>query len=189
MSNNMSLIILEVVNFWYSPEVQPLWFVKDPEFDETIRQHFSAAYDLAVSKYKNKLLSDIRTGKEALGLVIIFDQFSRNMFRDTAKAFATDDLALKIAKLAVEKRYDREFTNPAHYNFLYMPYMHSENLQDQEEGIRLFSMIPGNSMTVSYAQQHKDIIERFGRFPHRNQALGRVSTPSELKFLNEFGGF
>jgi uncharacterized protein (DUF924 family) len=111
------------------------------------------------------------------------------MFRNTPKAFATDELALKISKMAVEKGLDRELAQTAHYNFLYMPFMHSENLDDQEEGIRLFSSIPGNDMTISYARQHRDIIARFGRFPHRNKVLGRESTPKEEAFMKEFAGF
>lgn len=186
---NMSIMIMETLEFWFSPQVEPLWFVKDSQFDETIRERFGKIYEYVVSKYENKLLTDIRTGQEALALVIILDQFSRNMFRDTSQAFATDELALKIAKMAVEKKYDRQFTSLAHHNFLYMPYMHSENIKDQEEGIRLFSMLPGNAMTISYAQQHRDIIAKFGRFPHRNKALGRESTSAEVAFLKEFGGF
>lgn len=178
-----------IIEFWFSVEAQPFWFLKDADFDETIRNRFEKVYEESVLQFKDGKISNIKTGKEALAVVIVLDQFSRNMFRDTPKAFATDDIALKISKMAVEKGLDRELTAAVHYNFLYMPFMHSENLEDQEEGIRLFSLIPGNEQTVSYARHHRDIIAKFGRFPHRNKILGRVSTPEEVEFEKVFGGF
>lgn len=180
---------MSVTNFWFSSEVQPFWFLKDSDFDENLRQRFGKVYEEAVSKFKEGKFEDVKTAEEALSYVIVLDQFSRNMFRDTPKAFATDDMALTIAKMAVEKGLDRELTSAAHHNFLYMPYMHSENLMDQEDGIRLFSTLPGNEQAVSYARQHRDIIIQFGRFPHRNKILGRVSTPEEIEFEKVFGGF
>lgn len=186
----MNVILTQLVlNFWFSSEAEPLWFMKDPQFDESIRKQFGSIYEEALKKYQGGDFTDIKTGKEALALVILFDQFSRNMFRDTPKAFAADELALKISKLAVAKGLDRELIDNAQHNFLYMPFMHSENLSDQEEGIRVFSSIAGNDMTISYARQHRDIIARFGRFPHRNKVLGRISTAEEEDFLKEFAGF
>ena len=127
--------------------------------------------------------------EEALAFVIILDQFPRNMFRDTPEAFASDDLALSLSKNVICKGFEKELPSSAHYNFLYMPFMHSENLNDQEEGIRLFASIPGNEQTVAYAKHHRDIIAQFGRFPHRNKILGRSSTPEEQEHLKEFQGF
>jgi uncharacterized protein (DUF924 family) len=127
--------------------------------------------------------------EDALSFIIALDQFPRNMFRDTPKAFATDGLALSLSKNVRQKNFETVLASPAHYNFLYMPFMHSENLEDQEEGIRLFSSIPGNDRTVAYAILHRDIIARFGRFPHRNKTLGRSSTAEEIDYLKEFQGF
>ena len=127
--------------------------------------------------------------EEALSFIITLDQFPRNMFRDTPQAFATDSLALALSKSASQRSFEKKLPSSDHYNFLYMPFMHSENLEDQEEGIRLFSSIPGNELTVDYAKQHRDIIARFGRFPHRNKILGRSSTVEEQQYLKEFKGF
>lgn len=180
---------MKIIDFWFSPKVQLFWFVKDNDFDETIRQRFEKAYHEVILKFKDGKLDALKSGEDALACVIVLDQFSRNMFRDTPKAFATDDLALKISKMAIQKGLDRELPSSAHSNFLYMPFMHSENLDDQEEGIRLFSLIPRNEQTVAYARQHRDIIARFGRFPHRNKILGRISTPEEIEFQKKFQGF
>ncbi len=189
MSHKSLSAAMDIVSFWFSAEVQPFWFMKDKDFDQTIRQRFEKAYNEAAVKFKDGIPDGITGGQEALAFVIVFDQFSRNMFRDTPKAFATDDLALRISKMAVQKGLERELPSSAHHNFLYMPFMHSEELRDQEEGIRLFSLLPGNDQTIAYARQHRDIIGRFGRFPHRNKILGRMSTPEEAEFLREFPGF
>ncbi|MBX9804775.1 MAG: DUF924 domain-containing protein [Alphaproteobacteria bacterium] len=180
---------VSVLDFWFSPEVQPNWFIKDPSFDEEIRNRFLKEYEEIIAKFKDGKVDGIKDARQALSYVIVLDQFSRNMFRDKAEAFATDDLALNIAKYTVEKELDLELTEGEQYNFLYMPYMHSENLDEQEEGIRLFSRIPGNEQTVEFAVKHRDIIARFGRFPHRNVLLGRPSTPEEVDFMLEFFGF
>jgi len=111
------------------------------------------------------------------------------MFRDTPQAFATDVIALQIAKNAIQRGYDQELASVKQRNFLYMPFMHSENLIDQEEGIRFFSHIPDNDQTVMYAKHHRDIICQFGRFPHRNKILGRESTWAEIEYLKQFSGF
>ena len=189
MTNKNFVHSKEILDFWFSSEVEPFWFVKDTEFDETIRKRFGKRYEEVALGAKNGNLKDFKTGKEALALIIVLDQFSRNMFRDSPQAFATDEAALSLAKLAVEKGVDGELTTVEQHNFLYMPFMHSENLEDQEEGIRLFSLIPGNANAISYSRQHRDIIARFGRFPHRNKVLGRPSTPEEVDFNKEFGGF
>ena len=179
-----------IVAFWFSPEVQPLWFEKNPEFDEAIRRYFGNIYQELVQKLRDEDLDTLDVDlEEALAWVIALDQFPRNMFRDTPQAFTTDDLALSLAKTMSRKNFEKKLPSSAHYNFLYMPFMHSENLEDQEEGIRLFSSIPENERTVSYAKLHRDIIARFGRFPHRNKLLARPSTVEEIHFLKEFQGF
>ncbi|MGV8948594.1 MAG: DUF924 family protein [Candidatus Paracaedibacter sp.] len=180
----------EIVPYWFSPEVQPLWFEKNPEFDDSIRRHFGDTYQQVIKALKGLDLDKLDVGlNEALSLIILLDQFPRNMFRDKPEAFATDNLALSLSKTISRKIFETELSSAAHYNFLYMPFMHSENLKDQEEGIRLFSSIPGNDYTVSYAKLHRDIIAQFGRFPHRNKILGRASTAEEIDYLEEFQGF
>ena len=180
----------EIVTFWFSPEAQPLWFEKNPAFDESIRRRFVRTYEELAQKLRGEDLDTLDVGlDEALSLIIALDQFPRNMFRDTPQAFTTDDLALSLAKTMSRKSFEAKLPSSAHYNFLYMPFMHSENLEDQEEGIRLFSSIPENERTVSYAKLHRDIIARFGRFPHRNKILERPSTMEEIDFLKEFQGF
>jgi len=181
---------MEIVPFWFSPEVQPLWFEKNPDFDESIRCRFGHTYQELVRKLRSKELDEREISlEEALSIIIALDQFPRNMFRDTPQAFATDSLALALSKSISQKSSEKKLPSSAHYNFLYMPFMHSENLEDQEEGIRLFSDILENEQTVDYAKQHRDIIARFGRFPHRNKILGRPSTTEEQEYLKEFRGF
>jgi len=189
MSYQSLPVSMGILDFWFSPEVEPFWFVKDRDFDENLTKRFGKIYEEASLTFNQEKLDKLKSGEEALALVLIFDQLSRNMFRDTPKAFSTDDIALNISKKAVEKGLDGQLSSKIQRNFLYMPFMHSESLEDQKEGIRLFSTIPENEQTVTYAQQHKDIIARFGRFPHRNKVLGRISTADEVEFEKVFGGF
>ncbi len=176
-----------ILDFWFAPDVQPNWFVKDSAFDDDIRHRFGKIFQEVVETVGNG--KELKSGEEALTFVIVLDQFSRNMFRGSSQAFATDEMAIHLSKAAIKKGLDKELSSAAHANFLYMPFMHSENLEDQEEGIHLFSRISDNNQTVAYAKQHRDIIARFGRFPHRNEILGRISTPAEMEFLKEFQGF
>ena len=178
----------DILSFWFSPETEPKWFVKDPTFDESIRELFGLIYEEMLAESNKPLINEISKATDALAGVIILDQFPRNMFRDTPQAFATDPMAISLAKAAIVKGLDQHLT-PIQRNFLYMPFMHSESLADQEEGVRLFSSQPSNDYTVAYAIQHRDIIKEFGRFPHRNAVLGRKSTPEELKFLTDHPGF
>lgn len=181
---------MRIIDFWFSSEVQPLWFDKNPDFDEVVRLRFGDIYHELVRKLRDEGLDTLNVDLEdALAFVIILDQLPRNMFRDTPEAFASDDLALSLSKTIIRKGIEEKLPSSAHYNFLYMPFMHSESLNDQEEGIRLFSSIPGNEQTVAYANHHRDIIAQFGRFPHRNKILGRSSTPEEQEYLKDFQGF
>lgn len=115
----------------------------------------------------------------------MLDQFSRNIYRHTPLAFAYDDLALALAREAVEKGMDKALI-PAHKAFLYMPYMHSESIPVHKVALRLFGQ-PGLEANLEYEKKHKTIIDRFGRYPHRNHVLGRLSTPEELEFLKQPG--
>lgn len=172
----------DVLAFWFGPEpleTRVVWFQKDPEFDAQITDKFGAAYKKSAT---GKLDALACAPLGCLALVIMLDQFPRNMFRDEPRAYATDEKALGLTKAAIESGFDREMTD-LQRQFLYMPYQHSEVLEDQKRSVDLFKTVDAN--THEYAIRHLEIIERFGRFPHRNAVLGRESTPAEMKFLSE----
>ena len=172
----------EVVSFWR--EAGPdRWFNKDTAFDEEIRQRFLDTYeDAAAGEFSDWEQS----AQGALALLILLDQFPRNMFRGEARAFATDPLARAIAAGAIIRGFDGQV--PAELRvFFYLPFEHSEELADQERGIAFFKAI-GDDENLKWAELHADIIRRFGRFPHRNAILGRATTPEEQGFLDG-GGF
>jgi uncharacterized protein (DUF924 family) len=172
----------EVIDFWFRALPREAWFRKDADVDRKIRDRFLALYDeLAVCTADNLSAS----ADKALAAVIVLDQFPRNMFRDTANAFATDGLALAIARQAIASGLDQEL--PAEQRiFLYLPFEHSEALADQLRCIDLTEKL-GEAEYARYARLHHDVIARFGRFPHRNALLGRASTPDEEAFLKEPG--
>jgi uncharacterized protein (DUF924 family) len=171
-----------VLSFWR--EAGPgRWYDADPEFDALIRARFLATHKAAAA---GKLAAGERTPEGALALLIALDQFPRNMFRGAARAFAADPLALAAAKRAIERGFDRAFPMPER-NFFHLPFEHSENLADQERNLAL-CQAAGDADAIKWAKLHHDVIRRFGRFPHRNEVLGRASTPEEIAFL-EAGGF
>jgi uncharacterized protein (DUF924 family) len=173
--------IARILDFWFASE--GLWFAKDDAFDETIRQRFAADHERAAAGG----LADWReTPDGCLALIVLLDQFSRNMFRGTARAFATDALALGIAETAVERGFDQAVA-PERRPFVYMPFMHSEDIEPQSRCVELFAAMGGNSKGLEYAIKHREIIERFGRFPHRNEILGRTTTTEETAFLETPG--
>ena len=168
---------LQIIDFWFANKAK--WFAKDPNFDLEIKEKFLAVFDLGISGHlKHWELNP----SSMLALIIVLDQFSRNMFRDSAKAFSADELACSLAKKAVQLGFDQLLDNDEQRKFLYMPFMHSESVADQALSVALFSKMNDNE-TLKYAKAHQDIIDRFGRFPHRNQLLGRVSSTQELEFL------
>ncbi len=170
----------DVIEFWFK-EIDPKkWFSKDVIFDGLVKDRFLSTYKAAQS---SKLTEWRETPMGRLAEIIVLDQFPRNMFRDSALAFSTDSLALKNAQEAVGVNADQKLS-PSERAFLYMPFMHSEELKIHEEAIRLFSQT-GLENNLKFEILHKKIIERFGRFPHRNQILGRKSTSEELAFLKE----
>ena len=176
----------EVLEFWFgnppSGDFQPWWFQSSSETDEKITSRFQDIYhDVEAGKYKDQLQS----AEDYLAQIIVLDQFSRNMFRGHAQAFAADPQALTLAKEAVARGFDQQLPSGMRA-FMYLPYEHSEDRADQAESIRLFTAL-GDENALQYARAHQVIIERFGRYPHRNQALGRVSTVEELVFLQEPG--
>lgn len=171
----------EVARFWHEAGPES-WFRKDDAFDAEFRQRFEALHFEAAAR---KLDHWAETAEGALALLILLDQFPRNAFRGTAHMFATDPLALHFARLAVERGFDAE-VEPELRPFFYLPFMHSEDLDDQLRCVELCRPLPGD--TLKYAEDHADIIRRFGRFPHRNPALARTTTGEERTFLDD-GGF
>ena len=191
--SHTSLKVNEVLDFWFgrsnSPEfgkIQKKWFEKDLAFDEEVRSGFLSQYELAAS---GQLDSWQESPENCLALIILLDQFPRNMFRGTPQAFATDSKALAAAERAVENKFDRQLL-PVQRWFIYLPFEHSENLEHQQKSVELFSNLQGETdseLVINYAIRHLEVIERFGRFPHRNQILGRETTPAEAEFLKQPG--
>jgi uncharacterized protein (DUF924 family) len=159
------------------------WYKQSDAFDAEVRRRFLALWQKAAA---GELASWENSDDGALALVIVLDQFPRNMFRGTPQAFASDALARDVARRAIERGTDRRI-DPVLLEFLYMPFMHSEHLPDQLHCVALFQSTD-NTENLKYAREHADIIRRFGRFPHRNRLLGRDSTEEEQAFLDE-GGF
>ena len=164
----------DVLKFWFGLNKEQ-WWRGGPELDHRIKQNFLELWAEKRQLPVERFLDDPLT---ALAGVILFDQFPRNMFRGSAEQFATDHLALAIAKAAVDKGFDEELA-PQERGFLYMPFQHSENLADQNRGVLLFTELSDDEQ-LGYAKKHRDIIERFGRFPHRNAILGRAPRADEL---------
>ncbi len=172
----------EILNFWFE-EIDPSkWWKKDSDFDQDIINRFS---DIHAQACACELYHWRETAKGRLAEIIVLDQFSRNMFRDSALAFASDPLALALSQEAVSLGLDAELSS-VERSFLYMPYMHSESLAIHEVAAHLFKE-NGVESNYEFELKHKVIIERFGRYPHRNDLLGRASTPDEQTFLNEPG--
>jgi len=172
----------DVLAFWRTAGPDK-WFENDALFDAEIARRFSALWHAAG---EGKLRTWEDTAEGALALVIVLDQFPRNMFRADGRCYATDDLARSVADRAIRCGFDRRVPRDER-QFFYLPLMHSENLADQERCLAL-ARDCGDDGFMKYAEQHADIIRRFGRFPHRNLALGRATTPEEQAFL-ERGGF
>ena len=164
----------DVLKFWFGLDPKQ-WWKSDPALDHRIKQRFVKLWAEKRQLPAEAFLADPLT---ALAAVILFDQLPRNMFRGDAEQFATDPLALAIAKGAVDRRFDDEL-QPRERGFLYMPFQHSEDLDDQNRSILLFTKL-GDDFQLGYAKKHHDIIERFGRFPHRNAMLGRTPRAEEL---------
>jgi uncharacterized protein (DUF924 family) len=171
----------DVVTFWREAGFDR-WFTKDEAFDAEIKRRFLPTYEAAAG---GKLRDWENTAEGALALLILLDQFPRNMFRGDKRAFAADPLARAVTAGALIKGYDAQVGDMR--AFFYLPFEHSEDLADQERGVALYTAA-GDADGLKWAKLHADIIRKFGRFPHRNAALGRTTTPDERKFLDE-GGF
>ncbi len=164
----------DVLTFWFGLDTEQ-WWRGPPELDEEIRRRFRSLWEEKRGLPANSFLDDPLT---ALAAVILFDQFPRNMFRGHADQYSTDTLALAIARGAVDRGLD-ETLRPRERAFLYMPFQHSETLDDQDRALLLFTRL-GDDRQVRYARLHRDIIARFGRFPHRNAILGRAPREDEI---------
>jgi uncharacterized protein (DUF924 family) len=163
----------EVLDFWFSRDKEAWWQASDA-FDDEIRERFGIEW----ARQSRRQVSDfVGSPDEALAAVILFDQFPRNMFRGHADQFATDHLALAIAREAIARGYD-DGMDKVRRGFLYMPFQHSEDLKDQVQSLLLFTAL-GDAEMLHYARLHHEVIEKFGRFPHRNAALGRKPTAME----------
>ncbi|WP_026874002.1 DUF924 family protein [Inquilinus limosus] len=177
----------DVLTFWFEQSGKDRWFSGDAGFDAEIRARFlTLQEEAAAGRHDDWAASPLG----AVALCIVLDQFPRNLFRGTPRAFATDPQALATAKAAVEQGFDKD---PAltddHRLFLYLPFEHSEDLADQQRSVELQTAGLSDPGYIDYARRHLAVIERFGRFPHRNLILGRITTPEEEAYLAEHGGF
>lgn len=171
-----------VLDFWFKESTPRQWFARSDDFDRLIATRFSAVHSAAAS---GELQVWRATADGRLAEIIVLDQFSRNLFRDDPRAFACDGMALVLAQTAVECGADLELP-VARRAFLYMPYMHSESALIHTHAVRLFSQ-PGLESNLDFELRHKAIIDRFGRYPHRNAVLGRASSENEIAFLQTPG--
>lgn len=180
---------LELLQFWFGEPRgarRKRWFEKDPALDAEIRARYLALYEALARGEHAEWLED---AERCLARIVVLDQFPRNMFRGTPRAFATDPLALQAARHAVSQGYDHGLL-PVERQFIYLPFEHSEALEDQERACELCQPLAAFAETddaYRYALAHRDIVARFGRFPHRNAILGRAGTPEELEFLEQPG--
>ncbi len=177
----------EILDFWFAGDPfvrRAVWFEKNDAFDLACRG-FAAAHEAAK---RGELDHWTTTANGTLALLILLDQLSRNLHRGHPEAFAADAAARVIAAAAIAKGHDKALT-PVQRMFIYLPFEHSEGLADQDSSVALFETLRGElgGETLDYAARHRDVIRRFGRFPHRNAVLGRVNTPEEVAYLAEPG--
>lgn len=173
-----------ILDFWFKELTQEQWFAPNTELDQKIRSRFG---DLLESAKRGELFPWRESAQGRLAEIILLDQFSRNVYRGTPNAFAADTHALILSQEMVLLKLDQKLSLNER-SFCYMPYMHSESRLIHEEAMKLFAF-PGLEFNLKFEIAHKDIIDRFGRYPHRNQILGRESTPEELEFLKTHSGF
>jgi uncharacterized protein (DUF924 family) len=172
----------DIIQFWFSPETRPHWFVASDAFDAEVRERFG---DYSERASAGELDDWARTPEGSLALILLLDQVPRNIHRHTAEAFRSDGKALALAKKAVSVGFDKGVGQDERL-FFYLPFQHAEDRAIQDEAVRLVEAL-GNEENANYARRHRDIIHRFGRFPHRNAQLGRTSTEEEIEFLKQPG--
>ncbi|MDE0113391.1 MAG: DUF924 domain-containing protein [Albidovulum sp.] len=172
-----------VLSFWVDDIGPKGWYFGGDKIDAKIRKRFRPLWDALMSdEYSDWGLSP----KGALARIIVLDQFSRNMFRDSAKSFEADERALRFAGMAIQAGHDMEIPEPER-QFFYLPYMHSEDLDVQDQCVRLFESNTNNAENLLHAKAHREVIARFGRFPYRNEALGRESSVEEADWMAQGG--
>jgi uncharacterized protein (DUF924 family) len=174
----------KIIDFWFADDVRKLWFNSTAEFDRSLRERFD---DVLKQADQGELDHWMETAAGCLALVIILDQFPLNMFRGNAQSFATEARSREVARVAIEDGFDKILA-AEQQAFLYMPFMHSEDLADQQLALELFAQ-PGMESNLRFARHHHAIVETYGRFPHRNAVLGRTSTAAEIEYLNSREAF
>ncbi len=185
---NVPITANDILKFWFSVAVQTAWFNSTPALDNEIKNRFESLWRQVQENQQANILADWSQSPEgALALCILLDQFPLNMFRGKPSSFQTELLAITVAKQAIKNGFDQQIPSEQ-LMFLYMPLMHSEALEDQNQSVELFSKA-GLSQNIRFAQHHRELIKCFGRFPHRNVILGRTSTPEEVIYLNSKEAF
>jgi uncharacterized protein (DUF924 family) len=174
----------ELLTFWFSEPVCSHWFSSTPELDQEIGDRFESLWGLASDGHLDHWMT---TAEGCLALVILLDQFPLNMFRGQPESFQTEAQARSVAGFAIKRGFDA-LLEPAQCAFLYMPFMHSESLEDQDRSVALYEQA-GLGNNLAFAKHHREIVRQFGRFPHRNAILGRASNPEELQYLVSEGAF
>jgi uncharacterized protein (DUF924 family) len=174
----------DILDFWYAEEMRSKWFASTPQLDAAIKEQFEPIWEAAL---RGELDDWLNSADGCLALAIILDQLPLNMFRGTAKRFASEAKSRDAARHAIGQGFDKQI-DPARLAFLYMPFMHSENLADQDLSVELFEAA-GLENNLRFAKHHREIVRRFGRFPHRNAILGRAGTPEELDYLHSKEAF
>lgn len=175
----------DVIDFWFAEGSQANWWEQSDVFDGLIQSKFLELWEAACEGHLDNWMD---TPEGALALIIVLDQFTRNLNRNSAAAFAQDEKALRLADIAIKAGLDMAL-DPDQRRFIYMPLEHSEDLQDQINCLSYMKERVGDGQAVIYAEKHLEVIEKFGRFPHRNKVLGRDSTMAELAWLDQNGGF
>jgi uncharacterized protein (DUF924 family) len=173
----------DIIGFWFAAAARPRWFVRSDEFDQTVRERFGELHARAAAGGLDEWAS---TPHGALALILLLDQVPRHMFRRLPEAFATDAKAREVSRAAIEAGHDQDLTQEERL-FMYLPLEHSEELADQDRCVELMRKLDQEPSWLDYAVRHRDIIARFGRFPHRNAVLGRDSTDEECEFLAQPG--
>ena len=176
--------INDILVFWFAPANKPRWFKREDAFDDEIRRRFEPLHERAAA---GRLAAWQNSPDGTLGLLLCLDQFPRNIYRGTARAFATDAKARAVADWAVDRGFDLQFKGDDERIFFYLPFEHSEDLDDQHRAVELVRTRLSDPEMLRYAVAHRDVIERFGRFPHRNAILGRRGTPEEEEYLKQPG--
>lgn len=173
-------LIREILDFWFSDSSKALWFNSTEAFDAEIRERYENIWGLARAGVYDHWEQD---AEGALALVIILDQFPLNMFREDARQYSTEAHAREVARHAIENGLDQQLS-AAQKAFLYLPFMHSESLEDQDYSVALYENA-GLEDNLRFARHHREVVQRFGRFPHRNEVLGRNSTEQEIEYLKK----